>query len=79
MKRPNNLTAKLNLCELEIKNYVLELESKNATLQKEIAKLEVENVSQQHKISALQKMQPQAKLIIKGLYDQYDQPDKNKT
>lgn len=76
MKRPNNLTTKLNLCELEIKNYVLELEAKNAKLQKEIAKLEVENISQQHKISALQKMQPQAKLIIKGLYDQ---PGKNKT
>jgi hypothetical protein len=76
MKRPNNLTAKLKLCDPEIQNYVVALETKNAKLQKEIANLEVENVSYQHKITALKKMQPQAQFIIKGLYD--NKADKEK-
>jgi len=69
MKRPNDLTSKLKVADTEIHNYVVALEAENLKLQKQIAKLEVENVSQQHKIVALKKMQPQARIVIKGLYD----------
>jgi len=72
MKRPNDLTAKLKLCVPEIRNYVVALETKNAKLQQQIAKVEVDNVSYRHKIKALEKMRPQAQLIIKGLYDRTD-------
>ena len=79
MKRPNNLTMKLDLCDSEIQNYVVALETKNAKLQKEIAKLEVENISYQHKITAIEEMQPQAQIIIKGCCDKTDKNNSDET
>jgi uncharacterized small protein (DUF1192 family) len=66
MKRPNNLTTKLKACDLEIYDYVMALEEKIAKLQKEIAKLAVENVSFQQKVKILEKMRPINKFIVKG-------------
>ena len=63
MKRPKSLTAKLQKCDTEIKLYVTELEKENLNLQKQIAKLQVESVSQQNKITAFNKAQP--KIVIK--------------
>jgi hypothetical protein len=78
MKRPNDLTKKLKTCDPEIKNYVLALEDDNLKSQEKIAKLQVENLSYQHKIKVLEKMQPKAKLIIKGLYDDSKKKKKDK-
>lgn len=53
MKRPPDLTSKLNASDPELKNYVLELEKENFKLQRQIAKLQVKDVSQQNQITAL--------------------------
>jgi hypothetical protein len=45
MKRPHDLTSKLKASDPELKNYVLELEKENLKLQKQIAKLQVKDVS----------------------------------
>jgi hypothetical protein len=58
MKRPSNLTSKLKASDPELKNYVLELERQNLKLQKQIAKFQVKDVSQQNQIIALKKVQP---------------------
>jgi len=63
MKRPKSLTAKLKICDVECRNYVFALETENAKLQRQIAKLEVKDVSNQHKIAALKKMQPRIKIM----------------
>ena len=59
MKRPKNLTTKLNVCDPEIKLYVIELEKLNLKLHKQIAKLQVQNIDYQHEIKALKKAEPQ--------------------
>ncbi len=58
MNRSKSITLKLKKTDVEIKNYVLELEKENAKLQKTIAKFEAKSVSNQHRISALKKFQP---------------------
>lgn len=65
MKRPKNLTTKLQKCDTEIKFYVIEFEKENLNLHKQIAKLHVKIVSQQNEITALKKAQP--KLIFQTI------------
>ncbi len=68
MKRQPEINPKLNTSDPEVKNYVLELEKENLRLQKQIAKLQVKDISQQNQIIALKKAQP--KTIIKVIrYD----------
>jgi len=43
----SELTSKLKASDPELKNYVLELEKENLRLQRQIAKLQVKDVSQQ--------------------------------
>lgn len=46
-----------------VRQYVYSLESQNAKLQKEIAKLEAHNVGQKNKILALQKELKKGKIV----------------
>lgn len=55
LKRPKSLTAKLKVCDPELRLYVIELEKENLKLHKEKAKLQVQIVSQQHEIEVLKK------------------------
>ena len=64
MKRPNSLTSKLKTSDIELNNYVLELEKENEKLHTQIAKLQVKDVSNQNKIKALEKAEPQAPILI---------------
>ncbi len=63
MKRPQSITSKLKNTDVEVKNYLLELEKENGKLQKRIAKFQVKDISQQHKISALEKLQPKPGIL----------------
>jgi len=63
MKRPLDLMSKLKASNPELKNYVLELEKENLKLQKQIAKFQVKDLSQQNQITALKKAQP--KIIVR--------------
>jgi hypothetical protein len=65
MKRPPDIMSKLKASDPELKNYVLELEKENLKLQRQIAKLQVKDVSQQNQITALKKAHP--KLIIQPI------------
>ncbi len=76
MKRPNDLAFKLKTSDPELQNYVLELEKENLRLQKQIAKFQVKDVSQQNQITALKKVQP--KVIIKTNFAGRQYDDKNK-
>ena len=60
MKRPPDLTSKLKAADPELKNYVLELEKENLKLQKQIAKFQVKDLSQQNQIIALKKAKPKS-------------------
>jgi hypothetical protein len=66
MKRQNHLNSKLKKADVEIKNYVLELEKENLKLQSRLAKLEVKDISQQHQISELKKLKPKVIVNING-------------
>ena len=69
MKRPNNLTSQFEACDPEFRNYVLALEKENANLQEQVAELQVKDVSNQHKIEVLEKMQPEAEIIIQRSHE----------
>ena len=64
MKRPQNLNTQLKQSNVELRNYVFELEKEINRLQKYNAKLEVKDVSNRSKIKALEKLQPKAEIII---------------
>jgi len=49
MKRSVELTSKLKASDPELKNYILELEKENLKLQRQIAKLQVKDVSRKIK------------------------------
>jgi regulator of replication initiation timing len=49
------LKKKLKLCDLEIQNFVANLQLENAKLQRRIAKLEAEKITSHNRILALQK------------------------
>ncbi len=63
MKRPKEITSKLKKSDIELQNYVTELEKENAKLQKGIAKLQVKDISNQNQIAALKQFQPKIKFI----------------
>ena len=70
-----SLKTKFKVLDIEIKFYIVELETFNFKLQKQIAKLEAQNVGYQNTISALKKRQP--KVIIKVQhFDKLDSKDK---
>ena len=76
MKRPSKISSKLKNADVTLVDYVVELENKiseffkeNATLQKKNAKMEVQNISNQNKIKALEKLASEEKIIIKGNFD----------
>ena len=54
MSSTPDLQRKLKLCELEVVNFVAELQLENAKLQKKIAKFEVEKITSKNRIIALQ-------------------------
>jgi len=58
MKRPKSLTAKLKVCDPEIKLYVGELEKINLKLHKQIAKLQAQNIDHKNEIKVLKQGQP---------------------
>ncbi len=58
MKCPPELTQRLKFCDPRLKSYILELEKENLRLQRQIAKLQVKDVSQQNQIASLKKAQP---------------------
>ncbi len=64
MKRPNHLTAKLKAVDVELAEYVTQLEKEIKRLQTSNAKLQVKDVSQQAKISALEKGQTKVNFSI---------------
>ena len=69
MKRPQNLNTQLKQSNIELRNYVSELEKEINRLQKYNAKLEVKDISNQSKIKALKKLQPKASPINIHLAD----------
>ena len=64
MKRPNIITAKLKKSYVELAEYVKQLEREIKRLQTYNAKLQVKDISQQAKISALEKGQPKVNISI---------------
>ncbi len=64
MKRPNIITAKLKKSDVELAEYVKQLEREIKRLQTYNAKLQVKDISQQAKISALEKGQPKVNISI---------------
>jgi hypothetical protein len=54
MTIPSSIKSALKASESIIREYVRKLESQNAKLQKEIAKLQAENVNQKNKTAALE-------------------------
>lgn len=64
MKRPPSLNTRLKQSNIELRNYVSELEKEINRLQKYNAKLEVKDISNRSKIKALEKFQPKAEIII---------------
>ena len=71
MKRPQNLNTQLKHSNIELRNYVSELEKEINRLQKHNAKLEVKNISNRSKIKALEKLQPKAPPISIHFTDSY--------
>jgi predicted nuclease with TOPRIM domain len=57
VNRPSSLTAKLKAADVELRNYLIELEKENLKLHKQLAKLQVKNVSMQNEIKALKENQ----------------------
>jgi hypothetical protein len=54
MKRPDPTNTALKSAEPLVVNYVAEMEAENLRLHKQIARLQVENVTKQHKVVALE-------------------------
>lgn len=54
MKRPNHINTALESATPPIVNYVAQMEAENLRLHKQIARLQVENVTKQHKLVALE-------------------------
>ncbi|MGH9699757.1 MAG: hypothetical protein ACRD52_09895 [Candidatus Acidiferrales bacterium] len=54
MRRPESLDDPFQAAQPELQSYVVELESENAKLHKQIAKLQVQDMSKQNRIAALE-------------------------
>ncbi len=55
MSRPKSLNTALKAANLEIQQYIVALESENLKLHKQMAKLQVKDVTQQNEITALRR------------------------
>jgi hypothetical protein len=69
MKRPKEITAKLKNTDIELQNYVSELEKENAKLHKTIAKMQAKDISQQNEITALKQFQPKINPVFKVIHE----------
>jgi hypothetical protein len=65
MKRPSEISSKFKKADVELRNYILELEKENARLQKKNIKMEMQDISNQKKIKILEKLASEEKIIIK--------------
>lgn len=64
MKRPSAIAAKLKDADVELAEYTSQLEKEIKRLQTANAKLQVKDISQQARISALEKGQPKVSIAI---------------
>lgn len=68
-KESSSLKAKLKKADPQVKDHIAELERRNAKLQHQIVKMQVDNTERENKITALEKElkkhQGQPKVIIK--------------
>ncbi len=55
MQRPSSVSRALKTAKPELQRYVVALESENGKLHRQIAKLQVQDVSKQNRILALEK------------------------
>jgi len=55
MIRSSQFKAKLRQCEPEIRQYIATLESQNLKLQRQVGKLEANNITANNRIKALEK------------------------
>jgi hypothetical protein len=71
---PREITKKLQGADPELSRFVKELEKENLRLHKKIAKLQVENVTKDNEIKALNKFQPPEIQIVFPRSDSPAQP-----
>jgi hypothetical protein len=64
MSRPKEITKKLKGSDPELSAYIIELEKENLRLQKQVAKLQVQNVTKDNEIKALKQTQPKLKVVV---------------
>jgi hypothetical protein len=64
MSRPKEITRKLRQADPDLSAYVLELERENLRLHKQVAKLQVESVSKNNKLKALEQVGGDIKLEL---------------
>lgn len=64
MSRPTEITKKLKVADPELSKYIIELEKENLRLHKQIARLQVKDVSQQNQIRALKNVQPKINIVL---------------
>lgn len=64
MSLPREITKKLQGADPELSRFVKELDKENLRLHKQIVKLQVNNLTQDHEIKALKKAPPGCKIII---------------
>ena len=74
MSRPTEITKKLKGADPEVLMYIVELEKENLRLHKQIAKLQVKNITKDNEIKALKQAQPEVKIVIK----KFSSPEKDK-
>ena len=68
MSRPTEITKKLKGADQELSMYIVELEKENLRLHKQIAKLQVENLTKDNEIKALEKDSGKA-ITFKAVYE----------
>jgi hypothetical protein len=76
MKNEPNISKKLKTCDPEIKMYLEELKKENLNLHKQIAKFQVQFLSQQNEITALKKFQPKPPTVVIRKFGQDNLPPK---
>jgi len=74
MSRPTEITKKLKGADPELSMYIVELEKENLRLHKQVAKLQVKNITKDNEIKALKQAQPEVKIVIK----KFSSPEKDK-
>jgi len=62
MKKTSSLSTKLKQCDPQVKDFIRALKAENAKLQVQIAKLEVDKITKDNRVKALEKAKPSEKL-----------------